>query len=440
MVPFFKEPYSSVSLGNYQGDSYKTTHSNVIEAYLAQFQDLKNSPEYYYWETKEGDKYLGISPLSQRETQKLLNAFEEDYFNLSQSFAFFKKTFEGLEATPFLFQYALCTKEDETFLTVLKRPGLEEISLESNFKEGNFSLGLTKSNEVPNRVEWDNRLKKALKKIQAKEISKVVLKRNITYALSKDKLPCLALFKELSRQATNTYKVIFPEPNKESIFMSFSPESLFSWSSLDESIHLEAIAGTRPRGKDEQEDKELESELVNDAKELNEHQAVISQITEVTHSLGKVIKGDLEVLKLKGVQHLRTPLKLQTERRLNFEEVLTLTNTLHPTPAVCGTPTKKAKDLIREIEGERGHYAGILGLYSKEKFEGAVLIRSLNYYQDRSMIEAHGGAGIVLGSTPENEWKETATKVNSFVGQFIENEERTPRRQQTSAENSHELR
>jgi len=88
---------------------------------------------------------------------------------------------------------------------------------------------------------------------------------------------------------------------------------------------------------------------------------------------------------------------------------------VHPTPAICGMPRNEALDLIREVEPyERGFYGGLVGWMDQHgNGEWALNLRSGRVGEGRATLCA--GAGIVSGSTPQNEHHETAVKLSTFL-------------------------
>ncbi|HET9877267.1 MAG TPA: chorismate-binding protein, partial [Mycobacterium sp.] len=95
---------------------------------------------------------------------------------------------------------------------------------------------------------------------------------------------------------------------------------------------------------------------------------------------------------------------------------LDLALALHPTAAVGGVPTRAAVDLIRELEGDRGFYAGAVG-WCDASGDGSwvVAIRCVQLSGDRGHALAHAGGGIVVGSDPDDELAETTTKFNTIL-------------------------
>ena len=88
---------------------------------------------------------------------------------------------------------------------------------------------------------------------------------------------------------------------------------------------------------------------------------------------------------------------------------------IHPTPAVGGSPRRKALSQIRALEQhQRGWYAGACGFISEDVSEFTVAIRSGLWHQNQ--LHLYTGAGILTGSDAEAEWQELDTKLNSMLG------------------------
>jgi isochorismate synthase len=89
-------------------------------------------------------------------------------------------------------------------------------------------------------------------------------------------------------------------------------------------------------------------------------------------------------------------------------------NTLHPTPAVCGLPREKAKELIQKIEQhDREYYTGLIGLEQGENVDVYVILRCLKF--NESTLNVFVGAGITASSVPELEARETRWKAESLT-------------------------
>jgi isochorismate synthase EntC len=292
---------------------------------------LKTTP--YYWENKEGHQYLGLGKASPLLSNPLKN---------EALFYFYSQDFEGKNI-----EQIVCECQIQKIGNLLTISICKEKSWEEYFDFNKAHLGpipLSNFIESPIYNTWEDRVHKALKNIESGYFSKVVLARKLVTDF-KDNCP-YHYFHLLSQNQKNTFKVTFPNKSN-AIFQSFTPESLLKIK--DHTLYLEAIAGTRPLGKINSQNLLWREELLTSDKEQREHQAVVNLIIETANPLGEVRKGDLEVLELKGLQHLKTPITVKL-KSWNIESLNNLIQTLHPTPAVCGTPTDKAFDFIKNNE------------------------------------------------------------------------------------------
>ncbi len=171
------------------------------------------------------------------------------------------------------------------------------------------------------------------------------------------------------------------------------------------------IGGTRPRGATEEEDRVLELELLNSAKERAEH---IMLVDSVRNDLGRVCAWGsvnptavLTVEKYNYVQHLVSYIQCRLDK---LYRPLDVVSALNPTTTVVGVPKPRAMELIDALEEEpRGPFAGSFGVFTRERTEFAVVIRSV--YIEGSYAYVWAGAGIVMDSTPEREFMETEVKM-----------------------------
>ncbi len=150
-------------------------------------------------------------------------------------------------------------------------------------------------------------------------------------------------------------------------------------------------------------------ELLEDDKNRYEHQLVVDSIRQALSDDcdGLSIPDEPQLMKLKDIQHLYTPVKGTAPSGLS---ILTLVEKLHPTPALGGVPRKEAMQVIREEEHmDRGLYAGPIGwMDAYGNGEYAVALRSGLLKGDHAFIYA--GCGIVAHSDPDSEFKETQMK------------------------------
>jgi len=183
-----------------------------------------------------------------------------------------------------------------------------------------------------------------------------------------------------------------------------------------ENVLLRPIAGTRPRGKNEEEDLLLMQELLNDEKEKAEHLMLVdlgrNDLGRVCE-YGKVKAGRLFSLeKYSHVMHLVSEIKGKLRRGFDQFDLL---RACFPAGTVSGAPKIRAMQIIEELEpSRRGPYAGALGYISfSGNMDTCIIIRTVIVKDSVAYIQA--GAGIVADSLPEREYQETLNKAKALI-------------------------
>jgi isochorismate synthase len=171
------------------------------------------------------------------------------------------------------------------------------------------------------------------------------------------------------------------------------------------------FAGSAPRADDPERDAAAGAALAASAKDRHEHQLVIDTMADALRPLCSelTIAPTPELSRTTALWHLSTP--ISGRLRDISTTAMDLTLALHPTPAVGGVPAGAAADLINELEGDRGFYAGAVG-WCDARGDGrwVVSIRCAQLSADRRTALAHAGGGIVAESDPDDEVAETTTK------------------------------
>jgi len=202
-------------------------------------------------------------------------------------------------------------------------------------------------------------------------------------------------------------------------FIGASPERLIKIQ--NQQLVTDALAGSAPRGKNPEEDYKFAQELLNNEKEIREHQAVSEFITQKLTQLGlkTQARNNLKLLKLSNIQHLWTPIYADIPPNV---QPLDLVAQLHPTPAVAGVPTEIACQQIRHYETfDRSLYAAPIGwLDHQGNGEFIVGIRSALIKENHARLYA--GAGIVAGSDPNKELAEIQLKFQALLQALMNNE------------------
>jgi isochorismate synthase len=193
-----------------------------------------------------------------------------------------------------------------------------------------------------------------------------------------------------------------------------SPELLVA--RRGDQVTCRPFAGSAPRSADPDADDASGAALAASAKDRHEHQLVVDAMRQALEPLC----ADLEIApqpqlsKTAAVWHLYTP--ITGRLRDKSTTALDLAVALHPTPAVGGVPASAAAELINELEGDRGFYAGAVG-WCDQRGDGrwVVSIRCAQLSPDRRTADAHAGGGIVAESDPDDEVAETTTKFTTIL-------------------------
>ncbi len=256
---------------------------------------------------------------------------------------------------------------------------------------------------------YERAVVQALAMIEEGDLEKVVLAREVVLRSDHDLDVGVALHRLREQFAECT---VFAIGMGNAVFAGATPELLIRRQGRRASTL--ALAGSTRRGADEQTDRHLGEQLLRSAKDNREHALVARRIER---TLGRVsawtaVGERPELVKIRNIQHLATPIRAQlTEPR----PVIELAGMLHPTPAVGGLPWPAAGEAIRGLEGfNRGWYAGGVGWMDVlEDGEFHVALRSALVERERARLFA--GAGVVAGSDPASELAETETKLAALL-------------------------
>ena len=257
-------------------------------------------------------------------------------------------------------------------------------------------------------IAWLDAVDRAVRRIRAGEVEKVVLARDrLVYGDERFDLPRLV----------TRLRARFPECFTFRVdgLVGASPELLVR----RDGVRLTSLvlAGTARRGADEGEDHRFGADLLASAKDLAEHRPAVASVRgalePVTTELD--VEATPHLLRLANVQHLATSV---TGTLAASVDVLSLARRLHPTAAVGGTPTRRALELITELETiDRGRYAGPVGwIDATGDGELAIALRCAQIDGARARLFA--GAGIVRDSLPESELEETRLKLRAMQSAF----------------------
>jgi menaquinone-specific isochorismate synthase len=251
---------------------------------------------------------------------------------------------------------------------------------------------------------WRTAVGRALAEIDAGHVTKVVLARAVDVEADQD-FDVAAVLARLRNQQPGCF--VYAAGG----MVGASPELLIA--RHGSTVVSRPLAGTAVIGDQDVED------LRASAKDGNEHRIVVQAIVEALAPWCVHLDAPdtPEVDTFADVAHLATP--VYGTLRDPAPDALTLVRALHPTPAVGGTPTDAALEVITRLEADpRGAYAGPVGwIDARGDGEWAVALRGAAIDGRRARL--HAGAGIVPGSDPEAEWTETQAKLEPMLRALV---------------------
>lgn len=228
---------------------------------------------------------------------------------------------------------------------------------------------------------------------------------------------------EYSDSLLNAYRVLrttTPSPymvylqNEELQIISTSPETMVRL--RDGLLTTIPIAGSRPRGKDPEEDDAYAAELLKDEKELSEHTMLVDL---ARNDLGKVSEissvqtsENMKLRRYSNIMHITTKVQGQLNKD---KDALDAIRAILPAGTLSGAPKLRACEIIEELEKEpRGIYGGAIGyLDFSGNMDTCIAIRMAIKRKNRVYIQA--GCGIVADSNPETEYEESKNKAMAII-------------------------
>ncbi|MEV6068037.1 isochorismate synthase [Nocardia sp. NPDC052001] len=273
--------------------------------------------------------------------------------------------------------------------------------------------------EMPSAAEHVARVTKLVEQLSDPEqpLRKVVAARSLLAEADAPLEPEVVAAHLVTRHPrANVYAVdLTPAGRPGETLLGATPEVLVA--RQGRTVTLRPLAGTLPRLADPDADAAQARELLSSSKNLEEHAYVVEwirdQLAPVCGTLN--IPDGPELLNTPEVWHLATPITAELDDP--SVTALDLAVLLHPTPAICGTPTPLALDAICDLEGDRGFYSGAVGWCDAGgDGEWVVAIRCAELSADGRSLRAFGGGGIVAASDPHTELLETTAKLRTFLG------------------------
>ena len=269
---------------------------------------------------------------------------------------------------------------------------VSEADFESRFKQPDFERGVERIKEY----------------ILAGDVMQVVIAQRMSVPFSGDPMN---VYRALRYLNPSPYMVFFNMGDHHVV--SASPEILARVE--DGKITVRPLAGTRKRGKNEEEDLALEQELLADAKEIAEHLMLIDLSRNDSGRVSKTgsvtVPRKMFVERYSHVMHIASIVESTMSDDKNALDVLKATL---PVGTLSGAPKVRAMEIIDELEPvKRGIYGGAMGYFGwNGNLDMAIAIRTAVIKNERLYVEA--GAGVVADSVPQLEWEETINKARAI--------------------------
>lgn len=277
--------------------------------------------------------------------------------------------------------------------------------------------------EFPTADEYAGMVEAALAKIADGSLHKVVLGRCLDVVSDPPLVPAEIIDRLLTTRP-GRYVFAVPlvpgsddgrAPVEGPILVGASPELLVRREGLE--ISCTPLAGSVPRSADPAEDARRAAGLQQSGKDLAEHAFVVEAIVHALKEVCVEIEypATPELMSTDTVWHLATPIHARLADAADGPSALRLAQLLHPTPAVGGVPTAAANAVIADLEGDlRDWFAGCVGwVDGNGDGEFAITIRAA--VMDGPRLRLFAGAGIVAGSDPASEVRETGAKLATMA-------------------------
>lgn len=268
---------------------------------------------------------------------------------------------------------------------------------------------LGKAEALFNREQYCEMVQKAKHYIHEGDIFQVVLSNRLSAPFEGSLLNTYRVLRTIN---PSPYMFYFAGTDVE--VAGASPETLVK---LENGIlHTFPLAGTRPRGRTEKEDKKLEAELLSDEKELAEHNMLVDL---GRNDLGKISRfGTVEVEKLHSIERYSHVMHIGSTVRGEIRgeyDALDAIEAVLPAGTLSGAPKIRACQIISELENnKRGIYGGAIGYIDfTGNMDTCIAIRIA--YKKNGRVFVRSGAGIVADSIPEKEYEECLNKAGAVL-------------------------
>jgi len=303
---------------------------------------------------------------------------------------------------------------EEAYKEAIKKIELLEKKLKKSLKPSEIELSSESKKELKiksnfTKEEYESIVEKAKEYIKAGDIIQVVPSQRFETNFRGDALDVYRMLRVI-----NPSPYMFYLKFNETKLVGASPEVMVRFE--NDIATIRPIAGTRPRGANEEEDKKLAEELLSSDKEKAEH---IMLVDLARNDLGRVCKPEtVKVTDLMGIEKYSHVMHIVSNVSGSLAEdknAFDLLKASFPAGTVSGAPKVRAMEIIDELENvKRNTYAGVVGYFSfSGEMDTCITIRTLLLHKNKAYIQA--GGGVVADSIPEKEYEETVNKAKAVL-------------------------
>lgn len=270
--------------------------------------------------------------------------------------------------------------------------------------------------EEPAPEVYGRRVAESVERIIKGELAKVVLARTLRLDVTDETFDVASLVRQLARRDVNGYTFAVPtqpEAAGAETLLGSSPELLVA--RRGDQVIANPLAGSAPRSADLAEDVRRAADLLRSAKDLHEHAVVVQAVAAALAPFcqGMDVPTTPTLVRTATMWHLSTTVSgtVRDPRTTSLD----LASALHPTPAVCGTPTDIARSLIAEYEPvDRGFFTGMVG-WADASGDGEWVVTIRCAQAGETSMRLYAGAGVVAASDPAAETAETGAKFRTLL-------------------------
>lgn len=411
------DPKAEISCKDYQLtiiDEYSSRHiEDNPRQYIKELLDEHKSPRLDYLPTFTGGLvgYFGYDYIKYSEPSLNLDADDDGSFKDVDLMLFDRViAFDNKENKIILIANLLTKDVEKSYQIASKQIEIMKDIIENGEQEIPEKPVLkTDFKPLFNGEQYGKMVEKAKHYIHEGDIFQVVLSNRLEAEMDGSLLCTYEILRKLN---PSPYMFYFSSDDIE--IAGASPETLVK---LDnKTLYTYPLAGTRPRGKTEEEDKALEDGLLKDEKELSEHNMLVDL---GRNDLGKISKfGTVKVdkyhqiLRFSHVMHIGSTVKGEIR---DDKTALDAVDAVLPAGTLSGAPKIRAMEIINELENnKRGIYGGAIGYIDLTgNLDTCIAIRIA--FKKNGKVYVRSGAGIVADSVPEKEHQECINKAKAVI-------------------------